>query len=84
MIRSGCGILLYVKNNMTATLLTNYTLRKDIEALFVEIVIGKIKWLFCGSYNPHKSMITGAQLGGSKGRSSLPIFENRKNYPDFR
>ena len=42
-IRSGCGILLYVKNNMTATLLTNYTLRKDIEALFVEIVIGKIK-----------------------------------------
>ena len=56
--RNGDGILLYVKNNITTTLLTNYTLLEDIEALFVEIVRVKIKWLFCCSYNPHKSMIT--------------------------
>ena len=56
--RNGGGILLYVKNNITATLLTSYTLPEDIEALFVEIVIGNFKWLFCCSYNPHKSMIT--------------------------
>ena len=40
---------------MTATLLTNYTLPQDIEALFVEIIIGKIKLLFVCSYNPHKT-----------------------------
>ena len=40
---------------MIATLLTNYTLPQDIEALFVEIIIGKIKLLFVCSYNPHKS-----------------------------
>ena len=56
--RNGGGILLYVKNNITATLLTSYTLPEDIEALFVEIVIGNFKWLFCCSYNPHESMIT--------------------------
>ena len=67
---------------MTATLLTNYTLPEDIEALFVEIVMGKIKQLFCCSYNPHKSIITSAQLGGGE-RHSLPFFENRKNCPDF-
>ena len=38
-------MLLYIKNNITATLLTNYTLPEDIEAFFVEIVIGKFKWL---------------------------------------
>ena len=36
----------------------SYTLPEDIEALFVEIVIGEFKWLFFCSYNPHKSMIT--------------------------
>ena len=56
--RNGDGVLLYVKNNNTATLLTSYTLPEDIEVLFVEILIGNFKWLFCLSYNPHKSMIT--------------------------
>ena len=56
--RNGGGILLYVKNNITATLLTIYTLPENMEALFVEIVIGNFKWLICCSYNPHKSMIT--------------------------
>ena len=56
--RNGGGILLFVKNNITATLLTSYTLPEDIEALFVEIVIGNFIWLFSYSYNPHESMIT--------------------------
>ena len=50
--RNGDGILLYVKNNIAATLLTGYTLPEDIEVLFVEIVIGNFKWLFCCSYKP--------------------------------
>ena len=41
--RNGGGILLYVKNNISATLLTNYTLPEDIEALFVEFVIENFK-----------------------------------------
>ena len=39
-----------VKNNITATLLTNYTLTEYIEALFLKIVIEKIKWPFCCSH----------------------------------
>ena len=50
------GISLYVKNNKT-TLLTKFNLPKDIEALFVEIVIGKTEWLLCCSYNRHKCII---------------------------
>ena len=56
--KNGVVILLYVKNNITATLLTNFTLPEDVEALLVEIVVTKNKWLFCCSYNPHKRMIT--------------------------
>ena len=52
--RNKGGILLYVKYNITATLMASYILLEDIEALFVEIVIGKINWLYCCSYNPHK------------------------------
>ena len=43
---------------ITETLLANYTLSENIEALFVEILTGKIKWLFCFSCKLHKSMIT--------------------------
>ena len=49
--RNGVGILLYVKNNLTATLLVNYTLLEDIEALFVEVVIKIVKWLSFYSSN---------------------------------
>ena len=42
--RNGGGILLYVKIKMTTTLLTNYTLSEDMQALLVEIIIRKIKW----------------------------------------
>ena len=48
-------------------LLSNYTIPEDIEALFVEIVIGNIKWFFCCSNNPHKSMITYHLQGIGKG-----------------
>ena len=41
--RNGGGILLYVENDITATLLTSYTLPEDIESLFVEVVIGNFK-----------------------------------------
>ena len=54
--RNGGSIPQYVKNNITATLLTSYTLPEDKEALFVEIVIGNFKWLFCCSHNPRKSI----------------------------
>ena len=50
--------LYYFMLKITLQQLTNYTLPENIEALFVEIVIGNIKWLFCCSYNTHKSMIT--------------------------
>ena len=47
--RNGGGILFYVKNNITATFLTNYTLPEDTEALFIEILIENVKWFLCCS-----------------------------------
>ena len=55
---NGRSIILYIKNNITVTLLPNYTLPEDIKALFVKIVTEKFKWLFCCSYNSYKGMIT--------------------------
>ena len=72
--RNGVGILPYVKSNITAKLLTSYTLPEDVEGLFLEIVIGNFKWLFCCSYNPHKSMIT-YHLQGNRKRFGILRFK---------
>ena len=65
--KNGGVILLFVKNNITATVLTNYTLPEDMKTLFVEIVIKRIKWLFCCSYNPYKT-------------DNLPLTRNSKRF----
>ena len=53
----GGGILLYVREDIPAKLISNRSFDKDIEAMFVEINLRKKKWLLCISYNPHKSLI---------------------------
>ena len=69
--RNGCGILLYVKNNITATLLTSYTLPTDIEALFVEIVIGN----FIGSSVVHITHIKYDNLSFTGNRKRFGILK---------
>ena len=55
---NGGGILLYVRDDISSCLLTEYKLQDNIECLFIKINIRKKKWLFCCSYNPNKNNIS--------------------------
>ena len=52
---NGGGILLYIKDNIPARLLSN---SNKTENIFAEINFRKKKWLICASYNPHKNNIS--------------------------
>ena len=52
---NGGGILLYIRDDIPARLLSNSNKTKSI---FVEINLRKKNWLICASYNPHKSNIS--------------------------
>ena len=53
----GGGILLYVREDIPATLISTTKFAKNIEAMFIEINLRKKKWLLSVSYNPQKSLI---------------------------
>ena len=55
---NGGGILLYVRDDISSCLLTEYKLQDNTECLFIEINIRKKKSLFCCSYNPNKNNIS--------------------------
>ena len=52
---NGDRILLYIRNDIPASLLSN---SNKNESIFVEINFRKMKCLICASYNPHKSNIS--------------------------
>ena len=52
--KHGGGILLYVRNNINAILLTDYVFLNDTEAFFTEIKVNTCKCLVCCSYNPNR------------------------------
>ena len=52
--RHGGGILLYVRNNINAILLTDHVFPNDNEAFFTETKINICKWLVCYSYDPNR------------------------------
>ena len=45
------GILIYVRSDIPCSLKRDFNLSEDIEGLFVEINIGKSKWLLLGTYH---------------------------------
>ena len=53
--RNGGGILLYVREDIPAKLLSHDF--PSAESFFIEINLHKKKWLISCSYNPHKSNI---------------------------
>ena len=53
----GGGIILYIREDISATLLKT-SLPKDFEGFFVELNLRKKKILMCCSYNPAKSNIS--------------------------
>ena len=55
---NGGQILLYVRDDISSCLLTEYKLQDNTECLFIEINIRKKKWLFCCSCNPNKNNIS--------------------------
>ena len=50
--RHGGGILIYVREDISSKELKKYTFPGDIEGIFVEINLRKVKWLLFGSYHP--------------------------------
>ena len=50
--KHGGGILLYVREDIPSKLLNSYTLPKDVEAIFIELNLRKVKWLISGLYHP--------------------------------
>ena len=50
--RHGGGILIYVREDIPSKELKKHYLPSDIEGIFVEINLRKVKWLLFGSYHP--------------------------------
>ena len=55
--KNGCGILLYIRSNITSTKLNEYIIKNQIEAFCMEKRIRNSIWLLCCSYNPRKLQI---------------------------
>ena len=52
---NGGGIMIYVREDIPSKLIE---LNDSIECIILELNFGKKKWLLCGSYNPHKNLIS--------------------------
>ena len=52
---NGDGITIYVREDIPSKLIE---LNDSIECIILELNFGKKKWLLCGSYNPHKNLIS--------------------------
>ena len=70
----GGGLLLFVRDDISSRLLTEYKTPTNVECIFIEISIRKKNWLLCCSYNPHKSNISTHMHHLSKG---LDIYMNK-------
>ena len=55
---TGGGILLYIRNDIPSKELKAYPIPTDIECMFVEINLHKIRWLIVNVYIPCKSQVT--------------------------
>ena len=50
--KNGCGVLIYIREDIPSKQLTDHKLPHDIEGIFVELNLRKRKWLLFGSYHP--------------------------------
>ena len=49
---NGGGILLYVKENIPSKILSKHYFSCDMEGIFIEINLRKVKWVLFGTYHP--------------------------------
>ena len=50
--RSGGGVIVYVRDDILIKQLTKHKLPDDIDGVFTEVNLRKIKWLIFGTYRP--------------------------------
>ena len=55
--RSSEGVIFYVRNDIPSKQLTKYKLPNDIEIIFIEVNLRKIKWLIFGPYHPPSQLL---------------------------
>ena len=55
--RSG-GIVIYIREDIPCKELKNHDLPKDVEGIYIELVLRKNKWILFGGYNPKKENAT--------------------------
>ena len=49
--RNRGGIMIFIRDVITSRLLTKHIFSGDIEGLFIELNLEKIKWLLFGTYH---------------------------------
>ena len=64
---NGGGILLYVKDDISSSLPTDYRLPHNFECLFTEINIRNKKWFLCCSHDLHRNNKSNHKSRLSKG-----------------
>ena len=63
----GGGIILYVRSDLPCKELTSHKLPNNVEGIFAELTIRKIKWLLVAGYNNKKGNILNSLSHLSKG-----------------
>ena len=53
----GGGLIIYVREDIPCKELKMSNLPGEFEAMFIELIIGRIKWFLMGGYNPKKEKI---------------------------
>ena len=54
----GGGLLVYVREDIPATLLSSMIIPDNVECLIIEIRLKKVKWILINLYNPSKGQIS--------------------------
>ena len=81
---NGGGIIIYVRDHIPCKQIKTYSLPEDVEAMFIEITLGKTNWLLVGGYNPRKENISHFLSHISNGiDKNLPTHENFLVIGDF-
>ena len=74
----GGGLVFFIRDDLHCKVLT-HNLPKDVEGIFIELILRKAKWLLMGGYNPHKSSISYFFSHASKQLDYfLPTYESDK------
>ena len=54
----GGGLIIYIRDDIPSKEIKVKNLPSDIEGIFIDVIIGKNKWLLMGGYNPQKEKIS--------------------------